>query len=223
MAELTRRDFFKASAAAGAAASLQGTPEAEAQGDRSAQPRLSVPRLAPDQKYDLLIQGGEVVDPSQKLRGKRDVAILYGRIAAVEAQIPAEKAKAAIAAAGKLVTPGLIDFHAHVYPQATSAGLPPDELVPFTATTTYVDAGTSGGNNFSGLHHWVIGQSRTRILAFLNIASLGYAGAPIGERHNPRFGIRRSGRQAYRRSVRRTAPAYSDRTCPVGRSTFAGA
>ena len=182
MAELTRRDFFKASAA-GAAASVLVTPDAEAQParDPSAPPRLSVPRPAADQKYDLLIQSGEVVDPSQKLRGKRDVAILYGRVAAVEAQIPAEKAKAVIAAAGKLVTPGLIDFHAHVYPQATSAGLPPDELVPFTATTTYVDAGTSGGNNFSGLHHWVIGQSRTRILAFLNIASLGYAGAPIGE------------------------------------------
>ncbi len=99
----------------------------------------------------------------------------------MEAQIPADKAKAVIAATGKLVLPGLVDLHVHVYPQATAAGLPPDELVPFTATTTYVDAGTSGANNFSGFHHWVINQNRTRIFAFLNISNMGLAGAPVGE------------------------------------------
>ena len=182
MGEFTRRDFVKISAA-GATASALGALESAPAG---AQPRgtgagLHVPRPAADQKYDLLVQGGEVIDPSQGLRGKRDVAIFHGRISAIEAQIPADKAKAVIAAAGKLVLPGLVDLHVHVYPQGTAAGLPPDELVPFAATTTYVDAGTAGANNFSGFHHWVINQNRTRIFAFLNISNIGLAGVPIGE------------------------------------------
>src|SRR5438132_5906662 len=181
--DFTRRDFVKISAAGAAASALNGlnAAPAEAQPRAAAERELPVPRPAPEQKYDLLIQGGEVLDPAKGVQGKRDVAIFHGRISALEAQISADKAKAVIAAGGKLVLPGLVDLHAHVYPQATAAGLPPDELVPFTATTTYVDAGTSGGNNFSGFHHWVINQSRTRIFAFLNISSLGYAGAPVGE------------------------------------------
>src|SRR5262249_62351398 len=143
--------------------------------------RLPSPPPASDKKYVLLVQGGEVLAPAKGLRGRRDVAIFHGRIPAVEAQIPADKAKAVLAAAGKLVLPGLVDLHVHVYPQGTAAGLPPDELVPFTATTTYVDAGTAGANNFSGFHHWVINQNRTRIFAFLNISNIGLAGVPIGE------------------------------------------
>jgi len=183
MGEFTRRDFVKISAA-GATASALGAlnaAPADAQTRGAAERGLHVPRPTGDQKYDLLIQGGEVIDPGQSLRGKRDIAIFHGRISAVEAQIPADKAKAVIAAAGKLVLPGLVDMHAHVYPQATAAGLPPDELVPFAATTTYVDAGTAGASNFSGFHHWVINQNRTRIFAFLNISSIGLAGVPIGE------------------------------------------
>ncbi len=183
MGEFTRRDFVKISAAGATASALGAVNVAPAAAQtRGADERgLHVPRPAPEQKYDLLVQGGEVLDPGQGLRGKRDLAIFHGRISAVEAQIPADKAKAVIAATGKLVLPGLVDLHVHVYPQATAAGLPPDELVPFTATTTYVDAGTSGANNFSGFHHWVINQNRTRIFAFLNISNMGLAGAPVGE------------------------------------------
>jgi dihydroorotase len=61
---------------------------------------------------------------------------------------------------------------------------PPDELVPLTATTTYVSAGDAGGNNFSGFKHWVIDQSRTRIFAFVHISNIGLAGFPVGEMLN---------------------------------------
>ena len=94
-------------------------------------------------RHDLLIKGGEVVDPSQSLRGRRDVAIRNGLVVAVEPEIPADRANAVIDASGKLVCPGLVDLHAHVYPEVSSIGLPADELVPWTATTTYLDCVTS--------------------------------------------------------------------------------
>src|SRR5437763_445793 len=72
--------------------------------------------MGPNDKFDLLIKGGEVLDPSQGLRGKRDIGIRFGAIEAVQADIPAERAQRVLDATGKLVTPGLIDLHSHVYP-----------------------------------------------------------------------------------------------------------
>ncbi|MEZ0222384.1 MAG: amidohydrolase family protein, partial [Tardiphaga sp.] len=90
----------------------------------------------PTENFDLVIRGGEVIDPSQNLRGIRDIGIKFGQVAAVEPSIPAERAKQSIDAKGKLVTPGLVDLHTHVYPYGSAIGIPPDELVPFSATTT---------------------------------------------------------------------------------------
>ncbi|MEO8453241.1 MAG: amidohydrolase family protein, partial [Gemmatimonadota bacterium] len=86
--------------------------------------------------------------------------------------------------AGNLVLPGLIDLHAHVYPQGTALGLPADELVPYTATTTYVSAGDAGAGNFSALRHYIIAQARSRIFAFVHISRIGLAGFPVGEALN---------------------------------------
>ena len=72
--------------------------------------------MAPTDKFDLVIKGGDVLDPSQSFRGKRDVGIRWGVIEAVEADIPAGRASRTIDASGKLVTPGLVDLHCHVYP-----------------------------------------------------------------------------------------------------------
>ena len=137
-----------------------------------------------EDRFDLVIRGGEVIDPSAGLRGKRDVGIRWGRVVALEAGIAAERAAQSIDATGKLVLPGLVDLHAHVYPQASALGLPADELVPFTATTTYVSAGDAGANNFSAFKHYIIAQSRSRIFAFVHISSIGLAGFPVGEEVN---------------------------------------
>src|SRR4051812_23194707 len=84
--------------------------------------------MGPNDKFDLVIKGGDVLDPSQSLRGKRDIGIRWGTIEAVEADIPAARALKSIDASGKLVTPGLIDLHSHVYPYGSAIGIPADEL-----------------------------------------------------------------------------------------------
>ena len=137
-----------------------------------------------DDRFDLVIRGGEVIDPSAGLRAQRDVAIRWGRVAALEASIAPDRTAQSIDASGKLVLPGLIDLHAHVYPQASALGLPADELVPYTATTTYVSAGDAGANNFSAFKHYIIAQSRLRIFAFVHISNIGLAGFPVGEELN---------------------------------------
>lgn len=134
--------------------------------------------------FDLVIAGGEVVDPSRSLRAVLDVGIRHGRISAAEPSLPAAQARHLIDARGRLVVPGLVDLHAHVYPQGSALGLPPDELVPFTATTTCVSAGDAGANNVSAFRHFVAAQSRTRLFAFLHISTIGLAGFPVGEMLN---------------------------------------
>ncbi|MBV9508307.1 MAG: amidohydrolase family protein [Acidobacteriia bacterium] len=91
-------------------------------------------------KYDLILKGGRVVDPSRKLDGTRDVAIVNGRIAAVEANISADSAET-IDARGKLVVPGLIDIHTH----AGRAKEGP-ELCLADGVTGWIDAGSQGAD-----------------------------------------------------------------------------
>src|SRR3989475_296208 len=129
----------------------------------------------PSLKYDLVIAGGEVLDPSQNLRGKRDVGIKYGQIAAIAPGIPADRAVQRIDAGGKLVTPGLVDLHTHLCPHL-GIGLPADELVQITAVTTAVSAGDAGAHTFGNFRHGVVPQSRTRLFGFVHIASIGLAG-----------------------------------------------
>jgi dihydroorotase len=159
--DFARREFLKTGAVLGSVAAI-GT-------------------LHADDRFDLLIAGGEVIDPDQSLRGVRDVAIRHGVVVAVEPSIAPGRARHVIDAKGRLVVPGLVDLHAHVYPQGSAIGLPADELVPYTATTTYVSAGDAGANNFSAFRHFIAPQSRSRLFAFLHIASIGLAGFPVGE------------------------------------------
>jgi dihydroorotase len=91
-------------------------------------------------KYDLLVKGGRVIDPSLRLDAIRDVAVAGGRIAAVEANIAAEAAET-IDARGKLVVPGLIDIHSH----ATRAKDGP-ALCLADGVTGFVDAGSTGAD-----------------------------------------------------------------------------
>jgi len=140
--------------------------------------------MGPNDKFDLVIKGGEVFDPSQKLRGKRDIGIRYGLIESIEADIPAARALRVLDAGGKMVTPGLIDLHSHVFPYGSAIGIPADELVPFQATTTLVSAGDAGANNFAVFRRHIVAQTRCRLYAFIHIANIGLTGFPIAELFN---------------------------------------
>lgn len=124
-------------------------------------------------RFDLLIKGGEVVDPAAGYSGKLDVAVKRRRIAAVDANIPAESAFNVIDAAGQYVTPGLIDVHAHVYEGVTYWGVNADAIGSQTGVTTWVDAGSAGAVTLAGLRDFVIEPSRVKIYAFVNIAYIG--------------------------------------------------
>jgi dihydroorotase len=137
--------------------------------------------MGPNDKFDLVIKGGDVLDPSQSLRGKRDIGIRYGLVEAVEAEIPATRALRVLDAGGKLVTPGLIDLHCHVFPYGSAAGIPADELIPYQCTTTCVSAGDAGANNFAAFRRYIVAQTRTRLYAFVHIANIGLAPFPVTE------------------------------------------
>ena len=140
--------------------------------------------MGPDDKFDLVVKGGEVLDPSQSLRGKRDIGIRYGIVAALEPEIPAARALRVLDASGKLVTPGLVDLHAHVYPYGSAIGIPADELAIQQCTTTCVSAGDAGANNFAAFRRFIVAQTRTRLCAFIHIANTGLASFPIAELTN---------------------------------------
>jgi dihydroorotase len=143
--------------------------------------------MGPNDKFDLLVKGGEVLDPSQSLRAKRDIGIRFGAIEALEADIPADKALKVLNAGGKLVTPGLIDLHAHVFPYGSAIGIPADELVPYQGTTTMVSAGDAGANNFAAFRRHIVAQTRTRLYAFVHIANAGLTPFPVPELYNIDF------------------------------------
>ncbi len=143
--------------------------------------------MGPDDKFDLVIKGGDVLDPSQRLRGRRDIGIRYGVIEAVEADIPAARALRVLDAGGKLVTPGLVDLHCHVYPYGSAIGIPADELVAHQCTTTCVSAGDAGANNFAAFRRHIVAQTRTRLYAFVHIANAGLTPFPVAELYNIDF------------------------------------
>ena len=96
--------------------------------------------IAAPTKYDLILKGGRVIDPSRKLDATRDVAIANGRIAAVAANLPGEAAET-LDARGKLVVPGLIDIHTHA--ARTKEG---PALCLADGVTGWIDAGSQGAD-----------------------------------------------------------------------------
>ncbi|MDA0746675.1 MAG: amidohydrolase/deacetylase family metallohydrolase [bacterium] len=138
-------------------------------------------------RYDLLIQGGTLVDPAQNMHAKRDIAISGDRIAAVEEQIFEEEARTVIDAAGKLITPGLIDLHVHVFWGVSHYGIEPDPTCLARGVTTAFDAGSAGADTFPGFKKYVLDVSATRIRAFLHLSSQGMLSPDVGELTDLRY------------------------------------
>ena len=134
-------------------------------------------------QYDLLIQGGHVIDAKDRISAVRDVAIRDGKIAAVAEHIDPASAVKTVSAKGLYVTPGLIDIHVHVYASTGEAhsyagdnSVFPDGYTFRVGVTTVADAGCAGYKNFEDFKEHVIDRSKTRVLAFLNIVGAGMRG-----------------------------------------------
>src|SRR4029434_9661633 len=108
--------------------------------------------------------------------GKRDIGIRFGQIAVITASIPPDRSVQRIDVGGRLVTPGLVDLHTHLCPHL-GLGLPADELVGITCTTTAVSAGDAGWHTWGVFRHLALASWRTRLFSFVHISSIGLAGA----------------------------------------------
>lgn len=127
----------------------------------------------PGAAYDLLVAGGRVVDPSQGLSAPRDVAIRGRSIARVAPEIPRSEAAHVLEASGRVVTPGLIDVHVHVYDGVAPLGIPADPNCIAKGVTTVLDAGSAGAHTFPLFRRQVIHVADTRVFALLNISVVG--------------------------------------------------
>jgi dihydroorotase len=141
------------------------------------------PVSAAEPTYDLLLQGGHLIDARSGTSAVRDVAIAGGKVAAVATRIDPATAFKVVDVSGLYVTPGLIDLHVHVYAGTGEKGsyagdnsVYPDGFTLRVGVTTVVDAGCSGWRNFEDFKDRVIDRSRTRVLAMLNIVGNGMRG-----------------------------------------------
>jgi len=135
------------------------------------------------EQYDLLLKGGHVIDPRNKINEIRDVAIRDRKIAAVAASIDPATAYKTVDVQGLYVTPGLVDIHVHIFAStgernsyAGERSVYPDDMTLRCGVTSVADAGSSGWRNFPAFYDAIIRRSRTRVFAFLNIVGNGMRG-----------------------------------------------
>ena len=123
--------------------------------------------------YDLLLTGGHLIDPSQKIDSIKDVGFKDGRVVEVNDKLDHALAEKVYDISDNIITPGLIDLHTHIYWGGTSIGIDPTDYARRCGTTTMIDAGTAGAGNFAGFREHIIKPTRPRILAYLNISFAG--------------------------------------------------
>jgi dihydroorotase len=134
--------------------------------------------------YDLVLKGGEVIDPGWPMHQRADVAIAKGKIAAIAPDILSTDAIRVIDVAGKIVCPGLIDIHAHTFINAHDMGPQTDQRCSASGVTTLIDAGSSGSATFPGLRHYVAERSQVRLRCFVHLSALGLIHLQVGELMN---------------------------------------
>lgn len=128
--------------------------------------------------YNLLIKNGRVIDPAQNIDDMLDVAISGDKIAKVAKDIPLQESQRVVDVKDKVITPGLIDIHCHVYDSISDLGVKPDDAGVRQGVTTVVDAGSAGQATFGGFPEYVIPASRTKVFCFLHLGSLGLSIRP---------------------------------------------
>jgi dihydroorotase len=124
-----------------------------------------------NRKYDLILKGGHVIDPSQGVNQVMDLGIRAGRISNLGVGLDSTESGEVRDVSGKFVCPGLIDLHGHWY-EGSIYGIDPHISLNH-GVTTVADAGTTGYVNFPEFRRHTIDRARIRILAFLHISCLG--------------------------------------------------
>jgi dihydroorotase len=127
----------------------------------------------PDKPNSLLIKDGKVFDSESRTFVRRDVLVEGGKVVRVAASAEGTAASV-IDARGKLVLPGLIDFHLHCFAYAQIWGVDVGELAPHAGTTAFVDAGSSGAVNFEAFRRFIAEPAPVKVFSFLNVSALGH-------------------------------------------------
>jgi dihydroorotase len=137
----------------------------------SGAPLSPVPNPNPD--CDLLIKGGTVIDPGEHLHAELDVAVKNGKIIEVSANFPESRARKVISAKDKMVTPGLVDVHVHIYEGVGPLGVNADHYCLARGVTTAVDSGSAGATTVAGFRKYVVNGSATRVYSSLDSSTIG--------------------------------------------------
>src|ERR1700694_5482797 len=171
LTKVSRRDFGRNLAVMGIASLVAKTtpslaeagPAAAGQGGENPSANQTSSRGC-----DLVIKGGTVIDPSQHLHAVLDVAVKDGKILEVSRDFPEGRAAVVVSAKDRIVTPGFVDIHAHVFEGLTIMGVNADLNCLPKGTTTVVDAGSAGWPMIAGLRKYVINTSTTHVYALLD-------------------------------------------------------
>ena len=128
----------------------------------------------PELRADLILSGGRVIDPASGWDGVADIAIAAGKIVAVAPALPTTHAASVVSVAGKVVVPGLIDTHAHVYRYVTGKfGLDADMVGVRSGVSTLVDQGGPSCITIGGFRKFVAELARSRVFCFISAYAAG--------------------------------------------------
>ena len=138
--------------------------------------------------FDVVLTGGTMIDPVTGAESRKDLAIRAGKVAAVESDLSGHASTDVIDVSGRLVLPGLVDAHSHVYAGVTVIGMEPDGVCLPAGVTATADGGSAGADTFVGFKRYIAQRSRTRVFSFVNLSRLGGTGnKATGELVNPLY------------------------------------
>ena len=127
-------------------------------------------------EHDLILKGGRIIDPFMKIDGQYDVAFKNMKVSFLGPRSENLKSKEEINISGKIVCPGLIDLHTHVYWGGTMLGVNPEIVARKSGVSTLIDAGSAGAGNYEGFKKFIVDKTGIRILGFINISFAGICG-----------------------------------------------
>lgn len=137
-----------------------------------------------DQKYDIILRGGSVFESTTGTFRTADVAIKGATVARIAHEISGT-AEHVVDCTGKIVSPGLVDMHTHVYDGVFEKSVPVVEAHLRRGVVAVADAGSFGCSNFEGFRRYIVEDSPCRVVGFVNISSVGLSNMEVSEFASP--------------------------------------